>query len=189
MINRIRPPRASQIEIDGSNDYEGISVTIPSPAPVVTVTPLPTIPPVYEDITIIRAPIGHNHIYRSDDSGESWDTTYMDTTTFIAEDGTVMISIRFLTYAMQAQLHWNQATATASLLVDGTVVRATVGSAMLRVGGEEYLMLNNSLMPAPVYLRAEHNRMFIPMSAIGLAFGVDYRFDGDSQEAVFYLTR
>ena len=138
---------------------------------------------------IIRAPIGLTTVYRSDDYGMNWRPTDMDTTTFMEEDGTVMISIRFITYAWGADVYWNADTSTATISTDDLAIQLTVGSAAMFVNGEIRPLLDNRGMLAPAYLRAEHSRMFIPMSSVGEAFNVEYRFDEISQEAVFYLSR
>jgi len=138
---------------------------------------------------IIRAPVSHTTVYRTDNGGINWEVTNMDTTTFMAEDGTVMISIRFITYAWGADVHWNSITSTATLSTDDLTIQLTVGSAAMFVNGQIRPLLNNQGMLSPAYLRAEHSRMFIPMSSVGEAFNVEYRFDDITREAVFYLSR
>jgi len=138
---------------------------------------------------IIRAPVGRTTVYRTDNSGINWEVTNMDTTTFIAADGTVMVSIRFMTYAMRAQVQWNSTSSSATLSTIGTNIQLMIGSATMIINGHARQMFNNRGLLAPAYLRAEHNRIFIPISAVGEAFNIEYRFDNITQEAVFYLSR
>ena len=134
---------------------------------------------------IIRAPVGSNVIYRGD--GINWTPTFMDTTTFIAEDGTIMVSVRFMAYVLEAQVFWNQNDATISLNATGVDVQLAPGSSLMYVNGSRFQLINNHGINIPAYLRAEHGRTFVPMSALGTAFNIEYRWDSVNQEAVFYI--
>jgi len=134
-------------------------------------------------LDVIRVPIGRNVIYRGD--GVNWTTINMDTTTFIAEDGTVMIPIRFFADALRAPVVWNQETSTSTITFDSTHIQFEVGSAAMYVGGSRYQMVNNQGEAVEAYLRAEHDRLFVPISAVSAAFNMEYSWDPITQVLVF----
>ena len=137
---------------------------------------------------IIRIPINRNVIYRGD--GINWTETPMDTTAFITDDGSIMIPIRFLTYALGHRMYWDQDTSTAVTFVPGVGdIQISPGSSVINIDGHDTRITNRYGTSVPAYMRADHGRIFIPMSALGIVFNIEYRWDEGAQEVIFYPAR
>ncbi|MCL2421423.1 MAG: InlB B-repeat-containing protein [Defluviitaleaceae bacterium] len=142
--------------------------------------------PQYNDI--IRIPINHHTIYRGD--GVTWTETTMDTTAFIAADGSVMIPIRFLTYSLRYPVLWDPNLRTATLNPGDNQILITAGSAVMGRAGQTSIPITNRFgASVPAYLRPEHDRILLPMRALGMAFNIEYEWDEEAQEALFYPLR
>ncbi|MCL2422161.1 MAG: InlB B-repeat-containing protein, partial [Defluviitaleaceae bacterium] len=140
----------------------------------------------YQDI--IRIPINHYAIYRGD--GVHWVETAMDTTAFIAEDGSIMIPIRFLTYSLRYPVLWDTESLTATLNPGDHQIQITAGSTVMDGAGDVSIPITNRFGAAvPAYLRLDHDRILLPMHALGTAFNIEYRWDREAQEAIFYPLR
>jgi len=130
-------------------------------------------------------PIGREVIYRGD--GINWTETPMDTVAFITSDNeTVMIPIRFLAYALLQAVYWSDDESTATLSPGTADIEISPWAITMMVRGETISIRNCGGILIPAYLHAEHERILIPLRALGEVFNISFRFDEDAQEAVFY---
>ena len=139
----------------------------------------------YEEI--IRVPMDEKIIYRG--YGTNWVETHMDTTAFISEQSSIMIPIRFLTYAMREPVQWDCDNALATLSSLQGDILITRGETEMTVNGKTLTITDRFGNTVPAFLRWEHDRLLIPMSALGTAFNVQYRWDEVAREAIFYPLR
>ena len=134
---------------------------------------------------IIRVPMGREVIYRGD--GINWVETPMDTTAFVSEQGSIMIPIRFLTYALRENVQWEGHSAIATLFSPVGEITVIPGQTVMTVNGGSVTITDRFGNVVPAYLR--NDRIMIPMSALGNAFNIEYRWDSITQEAIFYPLR
>ncbi|MCL2421034.1 MAG: InlB B-repeat-containing protein [Defluviitaleaceae bacterium] len=138
---------------------------------------------------IIRVPMGSSTIYRGFAGGTHWTETHMDTTAFAAEDGSIMIPIRFLTYALRNEVQWAGDISVATLVNGGSNIQVSPAAKVMYIDGHPIQITNRFGNIVPAFLRAEHDRILIPMSALGEAFNIEYEWDADTQTAIFFPNR
>jgi len=134
---------------------------------------------------IIRIPMGGSVIYRGD--GINWTEIPMDTTAFISEQGSIMIPLRFLTYALREDVQWESSSTLATLSSPAGNILVVPGQTEMTINGSSATIVDRFGNVVAASLR--NDRIMIPMSALGSAFNIEYRWDPIAQEAVFYPFR
>jgi len=137
-------------------------------------------PLIYQDI--IRVSVGSNVIYRS--HGDSWIETPMDTTAFMSDEGSVMVPVRFLNYALGHDVQWDAENSLATISSETTTVSITPGETAMTVNGVDTTITDSLGNAVSAYL--ENDRIFLPMNALGDAFDLEYRWSYEDQEVTFY---
>lgn len=85
------------------------------------------------------------------------------------EDDRTFLPVRFLAEALGAQVDWDEASQTASVRKDGSVVEVTIGSNQIRVDGK--------VQPIDAAARIKDDRTFLPVRAIAEALGQKVTWD------------
>ena len=134
---------------------------------------------------IIRVPIGREVIYRM--NGVNWIEIPMDTTAFVSEQGSIMIPLRFLTYALRENVQWEIDSALAILSSPLGDILVAPGQTEMTINGSSVTIADRFGNVVAASLR--NDRIMIPMSALANAFNIEYRWDPITQEAVFYPFR
>ena len=108
----------------------------------------------------------------------------LDTAVFTQDDYT-MLPVRAIADALGIQVLWNQDNMTATFIDGDIVVTVTQDSKVLYKNGIAYPMTTKATTKA--------NRMFIPISSIGDAFGLnrgtDYTYDSSNHQVTIYPER
>ncbi|MCL2421035.1 MAG: InlB B-repeat-containing protein [Defluviitaleaceae bacterium] len=138
---------------------------------------------------IIRVSMGSTTIYRGFTGSTNWVETRMDATAFVAEDGSIMIPIRFLTYALRDEVQWSWDASVASLDSGDISIQISPATSVLYINGHTVQITNRFGNVASALIRPEHDRILIPMSALGQAFNIEYEWDADTQTAIFFPNR
>jgi len=117
----------------------------------------------------IVVPIGSFVIYR--ENTYYYREIEMDTTAWISPiTDSTMIPIRFIGYALDLPVHWDEATRTGTIDPDGYNLRFTAGSDTMCLNGLCMPILNQRSETVPATIR--DSRMFIPLRAMGEALGL-----------------
>lgn len=85
------------------------------------------------------------------------------------EDDRTFLPVRFLAEALGAQVDWNEASQTATVRKDGSVVEVTIGSNQIRVDGKAQAI--------DAAARTKDDRTFLPVRAIAEALGQKVTWD------------
>ncbi len=105
----------------------------------------------------------------------------LDTPVFTQDDYT-MLPVRAIAEALGVEVVWNQDNLTATFIDGDIVVSITQNAKVLYKNGNAYPMVTKATVKA--------DRMFIPVSSVGDAFGltrdVDYKYDTATRQVTIY---
>ncbi|MFC4803822.1 copper amine oxidase N-terminal domain-containing protein [Filifactor villosus] len=105
----------------------------------------------------------------------------LDTPVF-TQDNYTMLPVRAIADALGVDVVWNQENLTATFIDGDIVVSVTQDAKMLYKNGNSYPMVTKATVKA--------DRMFIPVSSVGDAFGLtrdyDYLYNKTSKEVTIY---
>lgn len=105
----------------------------------------------------------------------------LDTPVF-TQDNYTMLPVRAIADALGVEVVWNQENLTATFIDGEIVVSVTQNAKTLYKNGNAYPMVTKATVKA--------DRMFIPVSSVGDAFGLtrgyDYTYDKSKKEVVIY---
>ena len=91
-------------------------------------------------------------------------------------NGRLLVPLRAIGEALGASVDWNPANQTATLALNGTVVKVTVGSATAFVNGKQVAL--------DVQARITEGRVMVPLRFVGESFGAEVAWDPEANAVI-----
>ncbi len=137
--------------------------------------------------TIVRVAIGSNQLILGKEPNTQ--TITMDTSAYIsAASNSTMIPVRFVSQALglqENQVQWDNEERTVTILNGSKVVQFKIGSSDLIINGVKTNMYSLDATPLKVKAEVKDNRSFLPLRALGTAFGINVGWDAATKTAIF----